>query len=47
MLFDTQKIKVFYSAQYDYILPFEKNSYVNIERLRFIYTIETLMSSMR
>ena len=40
------QFEVFYSAQYNYILPYEKDSYVNIGRLRFIYTTKTLISSM-
>jgi hypothetical protein len=39
-------LEVFYGAQYDHILPYEKDSYVNIGRLRFIYTTEMLISIM-
>jgi hypothetical protein len=37
----------FYGAQYDHVLLSEKDSYVNIGRLRFFYTTKTLISSMR
>ena len=39
-------LEVFYGTQYDHILPYEKDSYVNIGRLRFIYTTEMLISIM-
>jgi len=43
---DIELEEVLYGAQYDHILSFEKDSCVNIGRLRFIYTIATLISSI-
>jgi hypothetical protein len=45
-ILDGTFVEDFYGTQYDYILVPEKNSYVKIRRLRFFYTIETLISSI-
>jgi hypothetical protein len=42
-----EKIEIFYGAQYDHILPSEKDLYINIEWLRFIYTTKILITNMR